>query len=225
MVRTSLAIAAAALGLSAGVASAATVDYVYAQEVTGYRADLTDGYATCSVQERTADRFNLCNALGEEDHPGGNSEEGFLSAGNYDALKFTFGGEFAGPVDFFEITFNRNAGWVESIAFLLTGNGGATFANLSEVPNPPGPTGDLTNTGGAIDPGNVSRWILTYDKDLGPFNALWVFDTSSGAPGAGGGFDIDAIRAVRVSEVPLPAAGFLLLAGLGGLALMRRRAD
>ncbi|MGX0978396.1 hypothetical protein ACSSVY_004136 [Roseovarius sp. MBR-51] len=37
---------------------------------------------------------------------------------------------------------------------------------------------------------------------------------------ATGGFDVDAIS---VSAVPLPAAGFLLVGALGGLAALRRR--
>lgn len=38
--------------------------------------------------------------------------------------------------------------------------------------------------------------------------------------GSGDGFGIDGIR---LSAVPLPAGGVLLLAGLGGLVLLRRR--
>ena len=72
-------------------------------------------------------------------------------------------------------------------------------------------------------PAGSSRWKIGYDAGIGPFNALWVFDNTpeDTEEARGGGFDIDAIRAVSV--VPLPAAGFLLIAGLGGLALMRRR--
>jgi hypothetical protein len=38
--------------------------------------------------------------------------------------------------------------------------------------------------------------------------------------GTNDGFGIDAIK---VAAVPVPAAGFLLLAGLGGLAAFKRR--
>jgi hypothetical protein len=179
---------------------------------------------TCSLGTGTADssRSNLCNALGAPDHPGGNSEFGFLSAGAYDALKFTFEGAFTGPVNFFEITFNRDRNWVEALdlVFLLTGESGATFAQAQLLL----PDGTITNNTGAPDPSNGSRWILTYDPGVGPFSELWVFDASSGPEAAGGGFDIDAISAnLAPSVVPLPAAGFLLLAGLGGLAMAGRR--
>ncbi len=76
-----------------------------------------------SAEAAPQDRTNICNALGEEDHPGGNSEVGFLSAGNYDALKFTFGGPFTGPIDFFEITFGNangpNSNWQESLGLVF----------------------------------------------------------------------------------------------------------
>ena len=128
MLRKIATVSAVTFGLSAGAASAGIV---YAQEVTGFRDGLPGGSMTCSIAAASTSRDDLCNALGEEDHPGGNVDYGFLSAGNYDALKFTFGGPFAGPVDFFEITFNRNVNWIESIVFLLTGDGGATFAKAN----------------------------------------------------------------------------------------------
>jgi hypothetical protein len=219
MMRKIATIAALGFGLSAGAASAATV---YAQEVTGFR---DGGSASCSIAAISDNRDDLCNALGEEDHPGGNSEFGFLSAGNYDALKFTFGGPFTGPVDFFEITFGNangpNPGWTESLdlVFLIAGSGGASFGDITLVADDV--TGSVTNNDGTAM--GSSTWKVTFDLTGGPFEELWVFDTSTGGPGAGGGFDIDAVRAVSVSPIPLPAAGLLLIAGLGGLALMRRR--
>jgi hypothetical protein len=206
-----------AFGLSAGAASASTV---FASAVTGFTMDgASSTSASLGGCSASSNRSNLCNALGAPDHPGGSSEFGFLSAGNYDALKFTFGGPITGPLNFFEITFNRDAGWVESIAFLLVGEGGATFMTAKNAT----PTGDVTNTGGTPD--GKDRWILTADGFTGgPFSELWVFDTSTGSPGAGGGFDIDAISAnLAPAVIPLPAAGFLLLAGLGGLAMAGRR--
>ncbi len=218
MLRKIIAMTAVSLGLSAGAASAGTV---WANAVTGFNMDGSSDSCSIGDAAPSADRTNLCNALGEPDHPGGTSEFGFFSSGNFDALRFTFGTTFVGPVDFFEITFNRTVSWEESLdlVFLLTGEAGASFGEVQLMPTDP-----ITNNGGVPDPTNNSRWIVTFDPGMGRFSELWVFDTSTGAPGAGGGFDIDAISAVSApAVVPLPAAGFLLLAGLGGLAVMRRR--
>lgn len=49
---------------------------------------------------------------------------------------------------------------------------------------------------------------------------LREFDIANGGTTSFDGFDVDSIS---VAPVPLPAAGVLLLAGLGGLAAVRRR--
>lgn len=216
MLRTFIATTAVALGLSAGAASAATV---YASAVTGFTmggaSSETVELGSCSA---SSDRSNLCNALGKPDHPGGSSEFGFLSAGNYDALKFTFGGPITGPIDIYEITFGRNKSWEETLglAFVLMGSDGAAFGTIS-------PTGQVVNNEGTAGATGDTFKLSFGDASIGVIEELWVFDLTplETRAGAGGGFDIDAIGAVSV--VPLPAAAGFLLAGLGGLALLRRR--
>jgi hypothetical protein len=75
--------------------------------------------------------------------------------------------------------------------------------------------GQLTNAG----PNTLS---LAVNLGLNPnavYNRLRLVDNSPVVAGRDG-WDIDAIS---VAAVPLPAAGLLLLAGLGGLAAFRRR--
>ena len=53
------------------------------------------------------------------------------------------------------------------------------------------------------------------------FDIVRLVDLSSPINGAStGGFDVDA---VRVSPVPLPASGLLLLGAFGGFAALRRK--
>lgn len=55
---------------------------------------------------------------------------------------------------------------------------------------------------------------------------LKIVDATLGTPGTGvfkGNLRFDDITLAEVAPVPLPAAGILLLAGLGGLAMVRRR--
>lgn len=213
----SIAVATLSLGLSAGAASAATV---YAQAVTGY--DSSGGSTSCAIGDvgfaTSTSRSNLCNALDEPDHPGGGVEGNFLSAGEYAALKFTFGGPITGPIEIYEITFGRNKSWEETLglAFVLMGEAGAVFGSIS-------PTDEVVNNDGTAGATSDTFKLSFGDANIGPIKELWVFDLTpkTTSAGAGGGFDIDAIGAVSV--VPLPAAAGFLLAGLGGLALLRRR--
>jgi hypothetical protein len=219
MLRKLFAMTAVSIGLSAGAASAGTV---WAQEVTGFKMDGTKDIATVGC---TADSFRstLCNALGAPDHPGDSSEFGFLSAGSYHALKFTFGGPVTGPIQFFEITFNRDSNWTESLglAFLLVGEDGSAFGE-GDDPDFPAQTGSVSNQGGVAGPNDDTFVVSFGNASIGRIMELWVFDTS--AEDRGTGFDIDAVGAVAApSVVPLPAAGILLLAGLGGLAMAGRR--
>ena len=166
MLRKIATMAAVTFGLSAGAASAGTV---YAQAATAYKAGSVP--TTCAIDgsgdivfEVNSIRSNICNALGEEDQKGDGKDYGFVSVGNFDALKFTFGGDFDGPIDLFEITFNRDTGWNESLdlVFLISGGGGASFGKAVKNGAPDA----------VADEGNKDRWIISFDTDLGPFSEL-----------------------------------------------------
>lgn len=58
---------------------------------------------------------------------------------------------------------------------------------------------------------------FTFD---GEFDAVRIADLTPIEVGGVGGFDADS---VRVSPIPLPAGGVLLLSALGGLAVARRK--
>ena len=212
MFRTSLAIAAAALVASAVPSLAAPV---FATSVTahgGSGGSCTIGDAGFVVNST---RTNLCNALGAPDHPGNGTDFGFLSTGNFSALEFSFGTQFTAPITLFEVSFTTGNLETLELSFMLTGAGGGVIGSSYLVNNNSG-----TRSG--------QTWVVEFNfpagtptNERGPFDTLWIVDRSTG----GDGFDIDAISATGVSAVPLPAAGLLLVAGLGGLALMRRRAS
>lgn len=73
----------------------------------------------------------------------------------------------------------------------------------------------LYGTDGAAGPEDVAEWMIGITADTG-FSTSWVFASASG-------FEDFYIDTMSVSAVPVPAAGFLLLGGLGGLAAMKRR--
>lgn len=64
---------------------------------------------------------------------------------------------------------------------------------------------------------------VAFDSDLNPylFNDAVVTSLRIGADGLNDNFRVKELNAV--AAVPLPAAGFLLIGALGGLAAMRRR--
>lgn len=187
---------AAALALLAGGASAAS--YTYATKATEVLGGSVD------TQCMTASRDDLCNALGapDGDFPGG----GFFSIGNAPlGVIFEFGTLFTGPITVWEITGGNVASYVEGLDL--------TFFALT-------PGGDqyegILNTQGTKVAGTNARYEIMFDVSGGPFSAILV----RGRNDTEDGFDIDAIA---VSAVPLPAAGLMLMAGLGGLAAARRR--
>ncbi|WP_237168518.1 VPLPA-CTERM sorting domain-containing protein [Paracoccus shandongensis] len=109
---------------------------------------------------------------------------------------------FTGPqtLSVFEVTFNRGGGDGEAAEVYGVLGGIETLL------------GTITNVVGenAVLASGAFEYIKLVDVTLDLFPATSSYD----------GFDVGAIT---ISAVPLPAAGVLLLAGLGGLAAMRRR--
>lgn len=73
----------------------------------------------------------------------------------------------------------------------------------------------LKGGGGQNDPG----WGAFSFTDLSAVFEWWITDSARKNPNALSHVDLYGI----VAPVPLPAAGFLLIGGLGGLAMVRRR--
>lgn len=198
-----LLLAAAALALSGGAAQAGTI---WATEVT------TAGPGGFfNVACNTPDRDDACNALGSPDGVGGSSASGFVSTANFDTLTFSFGQDFLLPVHVFEITTGTPSTYEEILALSFSVVGGGFTTEL-----------DILNVDGVAVTNDRWQYTISFgDVDLaGPYNAIVVNDNSDLMNGTRDGFDIDAIG---VTPVPLPAAGWMLLAGLGGMAALRRR--
>ncbi|MEM8795984.1 MAG: VPLPA-CTERM sorting domain-containing protein [Pseudomonadota bacterium] len=193
---------ASALVIAPGIAGAIPLDLSALDTVAG-GGGFNGGYATQITFDADAargtanDRDNPLNALG----PANND---FFEIGFGSAIALTFGTTFNTDVTVFEVTFGNPAGFPES-ADVFAGFGG-DFTFIDNIPN-------IDAQGGAI---------LALG-DVGVFDTIVIFDTSNPADvgnAATGGFDVDA---VRVTPVPLPAAGLMLVGAIGGLALMRRR--
>lgn len=143
------------------------------------------------------DRDDIANAFGAPDGS-------FFELGYRGVVDFVFGQRFRGPGALFEITFGNVAAFPEAVR-VLVGNA-ADPASFTQVA--------LLSNLAATQPGGA-----TFDVP-GVFDTVRLIDASP-RRGRTGGWDVDSIA---VAAVPLPAAGGLLLAGLGALALRRRRA-
>ena len=156
-------------------------------------------------------RDEISNAFGAADGA-------FFELGYNAVVEFQFGtptGQlFFGPGSLIEITLNNDPSWKEAVR-IEVGIKGDESSFVTAQPNP------FKNTETFANP------VFTFD---GIFDTVRLTDLTlalfGGNPsnlstqGATGGFDVDAIS---VSAVPLPAAGFLLVGALGGLAALRRR--
>lgn len=188
-------LAAGALAVSAGTASAATY----------YATSIDATYGTCSYTGNPAmeaycssdDRLNEANALGETDGK-------FYSLGHGGTAILGFAKSLfpAGTVSAFEITFNRLIGHDEAVRVETLDSALNVVEDLGSLTNLPG--------SGSIWASLPFSYIKLTDITLSLFPASTSFD----------GFDVDS---VGIAPVPLPAAGLMLLAGLGGFATLRRR--
>lgn len=214
---------AAALALAPIAVSASTV--TPAAVPNGFESahitpEFQGGWATAiwydpDVERGTAnDRENPENALGPI--TGSNSQnESFFEIGQGSEIFLTFGETFLSPGRLVEITFGGgDADWFESVEVYggLFGDVGADYDLLASIDN--------------ISAGGTDLGGASFDFN-GKYQVLRLIDTTPETtdaggdnPGFDGGFDV---AGVQVQPVPLPAAGWLMLAGFGGLAALRRR--
>lgn len=193
-------LAGAALALSAAGANAATV---YATNVIS--ADRADGCTAPSSSQCSANgRLNTANAVDA-------SAETFYSLGFGGNLVVGFGGTtfaYDQNVRVTEITFSRNENTIADRHF----EAADVYSVLGGVETL---LGTLFNFG-------VNSVLAT-----SPFDSIKLVDvtrrefTDKGTyTSSYDGFDVGSIG---IAPVPLPAAGAMLLAGLGGFAALRRR--
>ena len=170
----------------------------------GVATDFDNGWATWIEYDPYAargtknDRDNPLNALGS-------NLDTFFEIGLGSTVTLQFGKQFAanGTGTLFEVTFGNVSGWPESIDIFVGSISTGTFEFVRSMTNAEAAGGGSFSFSG------------------GPFDALQLVDTSNAIGNdTTGGWDI---AAARVSVVPLPAGGLLLLTGLGALALYRRR--
>lgn len=200
MKKLNVILAAGVMAASAGAANAAVH---YASSVVDY----TQGGCTVAVK-CTPDRYVATNALGASD---GN----FVSLGHGGSMTVGFdvpqfpGNQF---VKAWEITYsaiNANDPHREAVDVYAVMGGVDTLL------------GRLTNQGGGVK-SVIATVAFEYIKlvdatldEFGPWGPI-----GSGGTTSFDGYDVDSIS---VAPVPLPAAGLMLLAGLGGFAALRRR--
>ncbi|WP_425093881.1 VPLPA-CTERM sorting domain-containing protein [Tropicimonas sp. S265A] len=184
---------AGALVVSGAAANAASI---FADTVVDYTQGFcTGGPADCSAYDPT--RYDENNALGSPDGV-------FTALGFGGSIEVTFAGAPfpGGTATSYEITTNRNNDHDEA-AEIYAVLGGVVSPLLGVITNSPsGESSVIVN--GAFDS------ILIVDITKTFFGSTTSFD----------GFDVDAIG---ISAVPLPATALMLLAGVGGLGMMRRK--
>ena len=214
---------AAALALAPMAASAATVDPAAIPDgfvKASISPEFQGGWATAIWYDPEAtrgtanDRENPENALGPI--TGSNSQnESFFEIGQGSEIFLTFGETFLSPGNIVEITFGGgDADWFESVDVFggLFGDLDADYDFLASIDN--------------IGAGDTDLGGASFEF-AGKYQVLRLIDTTpelneagNPNPGYDGGFDV---AGVQVQPVPLPAAGWLMLAGFGGLAALRRR--
>lgn len=175
-------------------ASAGNAAVLYADKV------ISATYGGCSgtVAQCTADdRLNQDNALGAT-----NGTFYALGLGGSMVVGFAKNLFPAGTVASMEITFNRLIGHDEAVRLETLDRNLNLVEDLGVATNNPAGASKFANL--------PFTYVRLVDVTKSIFPNTTSFD----------GYDVDS---VSVAPVPLPAAGAMLLAGLGGLAMVRRR--
>ncbi len=192
-IKTLLAIAAASLTFGATSASAATCDVGSCIVVGADGQNLSDGVL-----------FNLFNI---ENEVGGVNDGTFNFFGNFINTSAGLASAAVTVLQFAPSTL----GSIGDLALTI-------FAPASVSPQ----TFALTDSlGAAINPvGNDV--VVALDLSAAPGETIWFELQGVALPGGPNG-DANPSLTVSIEAVPVPAAGLLLLAGLGGLGAMKRR--
>lgn len=144
----------------------------------------------------------------------GSGDGDFYSLGLQGGVLFEVDPAFTGPAMVIEVT---NSGTNHKEAAQVYGsNDGINFDLLGTVTN---------QNGGTTVGGEQTVTFAGIYKYIGFLDVSQAYFASLGGTGSTDGFDLDAFSITEVSEVPLPAAFPLFLAGVAGVGgLARRRA-
>lgn len=183
-------------GAALAVSAAGANAATFATDVISYTPGQCKNFnpAVCPVAPGS-ERYDPASALGAADNK-------FFALGLGGNITLGFGKTFGAPnnVSTYEVTYSRDTGHDEAVE---------VYAVLGGVESL---LGTLTNVVGSAT--LLATMPFEYIKLVDVTKT--VFPNSSSFDG----FDVDA---VSVAAVPLPAAGAMLLAGLGGFAALRRR--
>jgi hypothetical protein len=149
----------------------------------------------------------------------------FYSLGIGGSLTASIAPEFIAGASLVEVTFGNNPSFPESALVYLDSISSGTL--LGELFNAASGASSISANGIITSlPNTPSIGVTSFNIDLnGLSGSSLIFVDSTGdnygATGSKDGFDIGELR---IAAVPLPAAGLMLIVGLGGLAALRRRA-